>query len=78
MTSSSAFLNTLSHVSPNASTAVLQLHNNKNGRAIGNRPQPNFVYCEPEGTNIDFQGFTAKPHEDIPKNRLTEKLVRGV
>ncbi len=41
------------------------------------RPKPKFHYCIP---NFDDQpkGFVAKPHDDIPKNKLTEKLMRGI
>jgi len=36
------------------------------------------VYCEPEGEDDEPAGFTAKPADDIPSNKLTEKLARGL
>jgi len=46
--------------------------------AMQNRPNPKLVYCDPEGeTNVDI-GFVAKPADDIPHNRLTEKLCKGI
>jgi hypothetical protein len=43
------------------------------------RARPKFVYIEPESTDEEAAGaFTANPAEDIPRNRLTEKLARGL
>ena len=43
------------------------------------RARPRFVYIEPESSDEETTGtFTANPAEDIPRNKLTEKLARGL
>jgi hypothetical protein len=43
------------------------------------RARPKFVYIEPESSDDEAGGtFTANPAEDIPRNKLTEKLARGL
>jgi hypothetical protein len=43
------------------------------------RARPKFVYIEPESSDEEAVGaFTANPAEDIPRNKLTEKLARGL
>jgi hypothetical protein len=43
------------------------------------RARPKFVYIEPESSDEEAAGaFTANPAEDLPKNKLTEKLARGL
>ena len=42
------------------------------------RPNPHLVFCDPDFKDEAPTGFTAKPADDIPNNRLTEKLARGV
>lgn len=46
--------------------------------AITNRPKPKFNFCKPEEEPNHGSGFTAKPADDIPRNKLTEKLTRGL
>lgn len=36
------------------------------------------VFCDPEGDDDEPVGFTAKPADDIKRNKLTEKLARGI
>jgi hypothetical protein len=43
------------------------------------RARPKFVYIEPESSDEEAAGaFTANPAEDVPRNKLTEKLARGL
>lgn len=43
------------------------------------RPKPRVVYKDAESSDGDGEDeFTASPAEDIPRNRLVEKLVRGL
>ena len=43
------------------------------------RPQPRVYYKSQETSDEENEeAFTASPADDIPKNRLTEKLVRGL
>jgi len=43
------------------------------------RIRPKFMYIEPEESEDDSGGaFTANPADDIPRNKLTEKLARGI
>ena len=42
------------------------------------RPYPKLVYCDPDMDDDEPSGFTAKPADDIPHNRLTDKLARGI
>ena len=45
----------------------------------GERAQPKLLYIEPEEKEEDDGGaFTANPADDIPRNKLTEKLARGI
>jgi len=46
--------------------------------AMQSRPHPKLVYCDPEGEEDVDTGFVAKPADDIPHNRLTDKLCRGI
>ena len=47
-------------------------------RSYWNRPQHKLVVCNNAADEVEQTGFTAKPHEDIPRNRLTSKLQRGI
>lgn len=41
--------------------------------------QPKILYIEPEESEDEAGGaFTANPADDIPRNKLTEKLARGI
>lgn len=43
------------------------------------RAQPKLLFIEPEESEDDGGGaFTANPADDIPRNKLTEKLARGI
>ena len=42
-------------------------------KAFNSRPQPKLIFCDPEGQDDEPVGFTVKPSEDIPKNKLTIK-----
>ena len=43
------------------------------------RPQQKLLYVEPEIEEDDAAGaFVATPADDIPRNKLTEKLTRGI
>jgi hypothetical protein len=45
----------------------------------GDRAQPKLLYIEPEESEDETGGaFTANPADDIPRNKLTEKLARGI
>lgn len=44
------------------------------------RAKPNLNWLQPE-TEDDLNGpelFTAQPSDDIPRNRLTEKMCKGL
>jgi len=46
---------------------------------MGERVKPKLLYIEPEESEDDSGGaFTANPADDIPRNKLTEKLTRGI
>lgn len=47
-------------------------------RPYWQRPQHKLVMCKDAADEVEQPGFTAKPHEDIPRNRLTQKLQRGI
>lgn len=52
-----------------------------NNRKLGHqRPQPKLKWRETSGDdNIDGpELFTAQPSDDIPRNKLTERLARGL
>jgi hypothetical protein len=43
------------------------------------RVRQKVLYIEPEESEDDAGGaFTANPADDIPRNKLTEKLARGI
>jgi hypothetical protein len=43
------------------------------------RARQKVLYIEPEESEDDAGGaFTANPADDIPRNKLTEKLARGI
>jgi hypothetical protein len=43
------------------------------------RVKPKFVYMEAASSDDeDEQQFTANPADDIPRNKLVEKLARGL
>lgn len=45
----------------------------------GERATNKLLYIEPEESEDDSGGaFTANPADDIPRNKLTEKLARGI
>jgi hypothetical protein len=50
----------------------------KTAKVLTNRPQQQLVYVDPESEEVEVDGFTAMPAEDVPKNQLTEKLARGI
>ena len=46
---------------------------------INKRPQPRIIYKDTVSSDSDAkEEFTASPADDIPRNRLVEKLVRGM
>lgn len=46
---------------------------------MNQRARPRLLYIEPEESEDDSGGaFTANPADDIPRNKLTEKLARGI
>ena len=48
-------------------------------KKFSQRAKPKFVFIQPESSDDDGSGqFTANPSEDIPRNKLTEKLARGL
>lgn len=53
------------------------INDNRVGQA---RPQPKLRWLEPSADdNIDGpELFTAQPSDDIPRNKLTERLARGL
>jgi hypothetical protein len=45
----------------------------------GERVNQRKLYIQPEEPEDDADGaFTAVPADDIPRNKLTEKLTRGI
>jgi hypothetical protein len=43
------------------------------------RPRPRMQFCQADSSDEESdQAFQASPAEDIPRNKLTEKLVRGL
>jgi hypothetical protein len=43
------------------------------------RAKPKLLLIEPEESEDETGGaFTSNPAEDIPRNKLTEKLARGI
>lgn len=43
------------------------------------RARNKFVFIDPESSEDETGGtFTANPAEDIPRNKLTDKLARGL
>ena len=43
------------------------------------RPRPKFIYKQAEtDSEEENEQFTANPADDIPKNKLVDKLVRGL
>ena len=45
----------------------------------GRRTRQKVLYIQPEESDEDAGGaFTANPADDIPRNKLTEKLARGI
>lgn len=47
--------------------------------ASSKRPKQRMLFIEPESSDDETGGaFTANPAEDIPRNKLTEKLARGL
>lgn len=48
-------------------------------QTFSERPKHKFVYVEPDSTDDEgSENFTSNPSEDIPRNKLTEKLARGL
>ena len=58
-------------------TIISAINDNRVGQA---RPQPKLRWLEPSADdNIDGpELFTAQPSDDIPRNKLTERLARGL
>ena len=54
--------------------------NNLNVRKINRRAQVNVKILEPmdDGDDEGPELFTAQPSDEIPRNKLTEKLARGL
>ena len=50
--------------------ASLVFEKNVVPRVLNVRPQPKLVYCDPDYDDDQPKGFTAKPADDIPRNRL--------
>ena len=43
------------------------------------RPRPRFIYKAAESSDEEeTEQFTVNPADDIPKNKLVDKLVRGL
>jgi hypothetical protein len=60
----------------NDSTTPLAMHRQLK---MQKRAQQKLLYIEPEEPEEDAGGaFTANPADDIPRNKLTEKLARGI
>ena len=60
----------------NDSTKPLSMHRQLKMDA---RAKPKILYIEAEESEDDSGGaFTANPADDIPRNKLTEKLTRGI
>ena len=48
-------------------------------RIEGHRPKPRIIYKNTESSDEDEnEQFQATPSEDVPKNKLVDKLVRGL
>lgn len=48
-------------------------------RIENSRPKPKFIYKNTESSDEEeTEQFTANPADDIPKNKLVDKLVRGL
>lgn len=48
-------------------------------RIDADRPKQKVLFCQRDDTDDDDAlAFQAQPAEDIPRNKLTEKLVRGL
>ena len=47
-------------------------------RPLNKRPYQKLVFCDPNGDEEDEVGFTAKPSDDVPRNKLTAKLAQGI
>jgi len=48
-------------------------------RMVQRRPQPRVTYIETATEEEEHEDtFTANPAEDIPRNKLTEKLAHGI
>ena len=48
-------------------------------RIEGNRPKPRIIYKNTDSSDEDEdEQFQATPSEDVPKNKLVDKLVRGL
>jgi hypothetical protein len=47
-------------------------------RPLNTRPYQKLIYCDPNGDEDNDDGFTARPADDIPRNKLTDKLTRGI
>jgi hypothetical protein len=47
--------------------------------ATAQRAKPKVMFIEPDSSEDETGGaFTANPADDIPRNKLTEKLARGL
>ena len=66
--------------SPSAPVNVTakQLYTQSKIKALIERPEPRLVFCDANVEEDEAVGFTAKPADDIPRNKLTEKLCRGI
>ena len=51
-----------------------------NERSLANRAQHNYKVIDPEDDSDDDgpELFIAQPTDDIPRNKLVEKLARGL
>ena len=67
---------------PSSSKSTLEILSNSHRQLTqkhADRAKQKLVYIEPETSDDEGSGaFTATPAEDIPRNKLTEKLTRGI
>jgi len=48
-------------------------------RIENSRPKPKFIYKQAESSDEEeAEQFTVNPADDVPKNKLVDKLVRGL
>lgn len=70
---------------PSSYNPSMQFLDSQGGDCLGSqkvqhkRPKPKFVYKTAEPSDSEEEEiFTATPANDVPKNKLVDKLVRGL